>query len=78
MNRKENYVDLDKWRQTKKKQKRRYYGKSQNAENRNQPWTNAEIQIVLDHKLTDKELSVLLGRSVNAIQVIRCKQKALN
>jgi len=76
MLRKKDYKDLNKWKVTSNRQKRRYYAKTQNAENRNQPWTIEEIDMVMEHKITDSELSAVIGRSVGAIQNMRSKQKA--
>ena len=75
MLRKENYSNVEKWRTTKRKQKNRYYGKTENAKNGNNPWTKEEIDMVMEHKLTDRELSALLGRSMMAIQKVRSRQK---
>ena len=75
MLKKDNYKDLDKWRKTKKKQKQKYYSKSRNAENRFQPWSEKDIELVMEHKFSDTQLSVMIGRSVQAIQTQRSKQK---
>lgn len=69
------YSDLNKWRKTKNKQKRRYYDKTKYAKNHKQIWTSAEIQLVIEHKHSDTELATMLGRSVNAVQKMRQKHK---
>lgn len=78
MLRKENYKDLDKWRDTKNKQKKRYYKKTQNGCNSGKPWLKQELKLIMEHKKTDTELAIELGRSVAAIQRKRCKVKKEN
>lgn len=56
----------------------RYYRKTQGARNSNTRWTKEEIEMILEHSITDNELSELLGRSVRAIQVKRSKSKSIN
>lgn len=73
MNRKETYADLDKWRRTKNAYFRRYYDKTTDAPNRGQGWTVEEERLVLEHSMSDHELSRLIGRSVKAIQIKRSK-----
>lgn len=70
--RKQNYKDLNKWRKSKNRQRKRYYRKTQNAKNSGRPWTKEEIKIVMEHDMTDTEISNLIGRSVAAIQNRRC------
>lgn len=69
------YKDIDKWRKANNAQRKRYYQKSQNAKNSKKPWTQRDIDLVMEHKMLDSELSKLIGRSVLAIQRMRCKQK---
>ena len=74
MNRKREYKDLDKWVKTKKRQAKRYYKKhSQNATNSKQGYTIEEINMIMQHEISDVELSKKIGRSVRAIQVKRAK-----
>lgn len=75
MNRKAKYRDIDKWRNTCYKQRRKYYSKTANAENSGQRWTVEEIDMVLQHNITDTEISEIIGRSVQSIQVMRSKLK---
>ena len=75
MNRKNYYADIDKWRKTCHDQRLRYYRKTQDAENSNQPWTLEEIEMVLEHSMHDNDLSKKIGRSVQAIQSKRSKLK---
>lgn len=64
---------MDKWRETCREQKRRYYEKTQNSRNNGNKYTLEEIKMILDKNYSDTELSQMLGRSVKAIQVKRCK-----
>ena len=75
MNRKNSYRDMEKFRKTREEQKSRYYGKTQDAENRGQPWTADEMIAILNKSKTDTELSKEMGRSVKAIQVMRSRAK---
>lgn len=69
------YKDLEKWRNANNAQKKRYYKKTQNARNSKLFWTKEDIELVMEHKISDSELSKVIGRSVLAIQKMRCKQK---
>lgn len=71
--RKKDYKDLEKWQDTKRKGKRRYYKSTQGYARRG--WTEEENRIILEHKRADRELSEQLGRSVQAIQTRRCRLK---
>lgn len=75
MNRKKEYKDIEKWRKTCNRQKLKYYAKTRNAINRCQPWTAEEVDIVMRHEITDHMISKLIGRSVQAIQGKRAKEK---
>lgn len=75
MNRKKNYKNLDKYRKTCNNQMKRYYDKTVNARNSRQKWTEEEKQLVVEHSITDKELSEKIGRSMKAINVMRVKLK---
>ena len=59
----------EKWREGV----RRYYRKSQDAPNRKERWSKEDIKLVMEHKMPDSELSKLIGRSVQAIQVQRSR-----
>lgn len=69
------YKDIDKLRRTRNKQRKRYYNKTINAKNQWERWTDEHLQMVLEHKLTDTEISKKIGRSVSAIQQIRWVHK---
>ena len=55
--------------------KKRYYQKTQSADNSKKPYTKTEVLLILDHKVPDTELSYILGRPVEAIQMKRCRSK---
>lgn len=74
-NRKNKYTDMEKFRNTWNIQKRRYYAKT--AVYPPNPWLPEHDKAVLEHSITDTELSKLIGHSVEAIQVRRCKLKKL-
>lgn len=71
MNRKNNYKDLEKYKATCKRQKRRYYARMGESKNQRTPWSIEEIELILSSDQTDFELAKTLGRSINAIQVKR-------
>jgi len=75
MNRKNQYKDMEKWREARNRQRARYYGKTSNAKNSGQPYTLKEMGLILDHNITDSELSKMLGRSVESIQIKRSRLK---
>ena len=66
MLRKSSYKDMNKYRKTRNAQKRRYYGKTQKYERRK--WTSEEDKRVLEHNISDTELSQEIKRSVCSIQ----------
>lgn len=72
---KNTYKDLDKWYKTKRRLKKEYYDKTKNAENNKKPYTQEEIDMIMEHSLTDRELSEKLGRSMRAIQRKRYEEK---
>jgi hypothetical protein len=53
--------------------RKRYYNKSSYAKNYYRRWVWEEIQLILYSRLTDSKLSKILGRSVQSIQIKRCK-----
>lgn len=73
MNRKKDYKDLTKWKDTCKRQNLKYYRKTQKYERRH--WTNHEDKLVLERTMTDTELSEKIKRSVKAIQLRRHRLK---
>lgn len=77
MNRKENYRDMNKWRDTCRRQNRRYYRKTQaysEISNRRK-WTQEEDSEILRRDISDRELALKLKRSMSAIQIRRSRLK---
>ena len=74
-NRKENYRDMRKFLITRNAQRKRYYDKTAIYEPSS--WTNDQDRLVLEHMITDSELSSLIGHSVRAIQIRRCRLKKI-
>lgn len=75
MNRKSQYKDMEKWRKACNRQRKRYYAKTALYPPRK--WTADEESMILDSKLSDHQLSPILHRSVEAIQLKRCKLRKL-
>ena len=71
VNRKERYRDLSLWRKTCDRQRKKYYAKT--AIYPPQRWTVEEDRMVLEHKMTDSQLSRIIHHSVKAIQVRRSR-----
>jgi hypothetical protein len=60
-------------------QRLRYYKKYQkNNFNSNRRWNGAEKELVLNFDISDVDLHKRLGRSVGAIQIMRCRMKDRN
>lgn len=74
MNRKNKYKNKEKWKETCNSQRRKYYKKTAYAINHRKKWNEEEIKIIMEHKICDRDISKLLGRSMNAIQVKRAKE----
>ncbi|MCC8103444.1 MAG: hypothetical protein LIP11_14700 [Clostridiales bacterium] len=64
----------EKYRQQRKEQKKRYYAKTANLYPA-RPWTEEETRMVMDHRIPDSELSVLIRRSMKSIQEKRRREK---
>lgn len=72
MLRKEQYRDLNKYYNTKRRQQRRYYRQTVCGPKK---WTEDEDALVLLHVMTDRELSAKIGHSMAAIQKRRTRLK---
>ena len=70
MNRKKNYRDKEKARQTAKKQKKRYYDRTSGIYDR-RLYTAEEDRIIMEHKIPDREISELIKRSQRSILLRR-------
>lgn len=71
MLRKSQYQDLTKYHHTKRLQERRYHEKTGCGQYPRRRWTVEEEHRVLDHTISDRELSKEIHRSLNAIQMKR-------
>lgn len=71
--RKNQYRNMEKFQITRKAQRNRYYEKT--AKYNPSPWTSEQDKAVLEHNITDTELSNLIGHSVKAIQIRRSRLK---
>jgi len=69
--RRKNYKNLNKYRETRKKQKQRYRDRTGSGLYTPKKWEEWEDELVVKHDVSDNELSVILKRSVQAIQVRR-------
>lgn len=74
MNRKKDYKNIEKWRDTCHRQRLKYYRQTSFAKNHRTPWTNKEIEIVMAHEYPDRIISEMIGRSMQSIQVVRCRE----
>lgn len=72
--RKSTYKDMNKFRRTKYLGRKRYYAQTSFKYPR-RPWSDEEDKLVVEHKITDRELSEQIERSVSAIQGRRAKLK---
>lgn len=77
MNRKENYANIEKWRETCRRQRRKYYDKTKaySSISNGRSWSYEEDLKVMRHDMTDNELAAELKRSVCAIQKRRSRLK---
>ena len=75
MNRKSEYKDLEKYIETRRKQKRRYLYKNGCNAYEPKPWTKEEDVLVLEHNVADSVLSKQIERSLGAIQARRHRLK---
>ena len=71
--RKSDYKDLEKWQNTKRKGKQKYYQSTQGYPKRR--WTDAENEAILKCQKSDRALSDDLQRSIQSIQTQRCRLK---
>lgn len=71
MNNKHGYADLEKWRAARSRSKKKYYKKT--ALYRPSRFTAKQCEMILDHNMTDAELSKLIHHSVESIQVKRSR-----
>lgn len=75
-NRKYAYADMKKFWKTTNAQKKRYYSKT--GSYGPNTWTVEQDKMILEHLISDTELSKIIQHSVKAIQVRRCRLKKKN
>ena len=68
------YKDEDRFKQYRNAYKNRYTQR-RNFSDGFKHWKEEEIQIVMEHNMTDTEIAKLLKRSITAIQNKRNKEK---
>ena len=66
-----NYKNKEKLRITRNKQRKRCYQKSQTGTHKK--WTESEIAMLFNNEFTDSQLSEILERSVQGIQIKRSR-----
>lgn len=71
--RSKNYADKERLRVTRNQQRKRNYKLTQLYKQRK--WTKEELFMIHERNITDRELSVKIGRSVQSIQCMRSKTK---
>lgn len=75
LNRPKEYKNKEKWRKTKREQQRRDYGSRAFAPRHHEIWSEGEKEMVWAHEISDAKLSAIIGRSIGAIQMMRCKMR---
>ena len=74
MLRKSEYRDMEKYRETREKQKKRYYAKTECGRHRWQKWQD---DLIIAHEMADHQLAKIVGHSVKATQVRRARLKKM-
>ena len=70
------FTDSDKARRYRNKQRKINYDRDGSDRRRGgKPWLRYEVEMILERRLTDREVARIIGRSVAAIQVKRAKLK---
>ena len=71
-----NYKNKERAKKYRKKDKDKYYSKNIDGRfNQGNSWTTEELKQILFAPKTDTQLSIELGRSINSIQIQRCRAK---
>lgn len=68
--RKDTYRDMKKYKAARKRQNKRYYDKTVCGRHR---WEHWHDDLVLEHSMTDSQLSKIIGHGVRAIQIRRSR-----
>jgi FtsZ-binding cell division protein ZapB len=72
---KKQYKDQEKYKAYKRGWQQRYRNKTGAYAYKRRSWTTDEIEQVIKHEITDRELSEKIQRSVGAIQLMRYRIK---
>lgn len=72
---KKNFKNLDKYRSYRERYKTRYRQRTGAYKYKPREWTVEELRMVKAHKITDRELSEKIKRSISAIQMARYRIK---
>mgnify|MGYP001775256176 CR=1 FL=1 len=71
-----NFADSDKARKYRNRQRKINYHRDGSDRRRGgRPWLRYEVEMILERRLTDREVARILGRSVAAVQVKRARLK---
>ena len=69
------YKDIDEGRKRRNEYKKQYRTINQNGSNVGKYYTPDEDRKIMEHKVSDRELSIMLGRQISAIQIRRNRLK---
>lgn len=73
MKAKKDYKDMEKYRECKRRQSERYRKRTGAGVYEKRGYTYKEDMMILEQSVPDRELSKKLQRSVQAIQIRRCR-----
>lgn len=74
---KKGYKDKNRYATTKRHQQKRWRVRSGAFKYERKKWSNAEIELLLDHTISDRELSDKIERSVGSIHTKRSRLRRL-
>lgn len=77
MLRKKGYKDMNRYKVTKRQQQKRWRERTGSFLHGRRRWSDAEIELLLDQSISDRELSEKIERSVDAIYTMRSKLRRL-
>lgn len=69
------YKDMDKYNDYVNRNRKANYQKGNFSDGTARPYTLDEMELILEHSMSDRELAKLLKRSVQSIQIKRCRLK---
>lgn len=74
---KNGYKDIDRYAITKRKQQKRWRERSGAFMHDRRRWSDAEIELLLDQSISDRELADKIERSVGAIYTKRSRLRGI-